>query len=842
MVKDLRYGLRVLLRNPLFTLVAAASLALGIGGAASVFTVLNAVLLRSLPVPNPQQLYVVEKVRPGAEPRWTQYSWPFVQQAREELSAKAELFASTTASGMQVRLTGPVDGPASERALVQLVSGEFFDVLRQQPQAGRLLTPGDNAAGAPAVAVISDAYWARRFDRSREAVGREIVLGGATLAIVGVARPSFFGAFVNVRNPDVWIPLVHQPDVRYASNASSSGRADTRQPWVPQAEIDWLHVFARVRDDADVPAVASALTVLHRRDAESRLEAANSAGRQQLEQEHVVLQPASAGMSHLRSDLSSPLLVLLAMVGVLLAITCGNVATLLLARASARDRELSIRMAIGANRWRVIRQLLAETLLLCAIGGGLGLLVAAWGADALLAMFARNTSIIDLDTSFDWRVVGFSLVITLAAGLGAGLLPAIRSTRLAPTDALKAQARQVGTGGGRRGTLVGRSLVAAQIAFCLLLLVISALFVRTMQSLLDTDIGYDRDQLLVSRMDVRSLGLSNDERQALYTRVTERLRALPGVASASLSLAGPLANSRRTSSLGVEGYTPAEGERLQTNEEVVTDEYFTTVGLRIVQGRGFTPEDRRPGSRSTVINATMARRFFPGGDAIGKRWSYGGQPGPESPVIVGVVEDARYLELRGATPNMVYRLSAAHPDDVLSNMEVRAAGRPEALLATVRQALEQAEPLLPVYDIVPLTERMNRTISNERLVAGLTTTFSAMALLLACLGLYGTISYGVARRVTELGLRMALGAKRGAVLWLVVREALTLVAIGTLLGLPLSYAAARGLTSQLHGVGAIDVPSYAAGIVALTVVATIAASIPAHRASRIDPMVALRAE
>ena len=839
MGRDFRYAIRVLLRSPLFTGVAALSLAIGIGGAATVFAVLNAVILRSLPIANPQQLYLAEKH--GAQEVTPRYSYVLFEQARNEVKGRAELFAATNATSMYVRIGGRTDPAAAERALVQLVSGEYFGVLRQRAQLGRLIEADDNASTASPVAVISDTFWDRRFRRARDVVGRELIIGGTSLTIVGVAAPEFFGPFLGVRNPEVWVPLIRQPEIRYAFTASSSGSADNRKPWAPQAEIEWLHMFARVAQSSDVVAVASALTLVHKRDALTRLDANNTDGRQQLDAQRVVLASARRGVSSMRSDLTAPLYVLLAMVGVLLAITCGNVASLLLARASAREREVAIRTAIGASRWRVVRQLLIETVVLSAVGGALGLLVATWGRDALILMFSRGSSLIDLDTSFDWRVLGFALLVTIISGLAAGVVPAIRGTRVAPTDALKAQARSVGAA-GRRGALVGKSLVTAQIAFCLLLLIVAGLFVRSMQSLLRTDVGYDREHLLVARLDVRSLGYSNEQRQALYDRVLERLRAVPGVMSASISLNGPLGTSERTGSLAVEGHTPSPGERLLTNEEIVTAGYFDNVGLRIVNGRDFSAEDRHTGVQNSIVNETFVRRFFPDGNALGKRWTYGNPVDASSPVIVGVVQNAKYVDVRGNPPNMIYRLSPASPDDVLGNLEVRTSRPPAQMVTTIRQVLAEAEPSLPVFDIVPLEERLNRGLSNDRLVASLTSVFGSIALVLACLGLYGTISYGVARRVTELGVRMALGANRGSVLWLVIREAMILVLIGAAVGFPLALAAGRAIGSLLHGVRPIDPLAFGVGAGLLMLVAGLAAYIPAHRASRIDPMVALRSE
>lgn len=838
-LRDLRYGARVLLRSPLFTLVAISSLAIGIGGAASVFTVLNAVLQRNLPVPDPQQLVAVEKVT--AAQRSPRYGWPQFEEARRELQGKAELAAFIYPSGMNVRVGSPSGSGPAERGMVQLVSGEFFPLLRQQPQMGRLLSPSDNETlGAHPVAVISDGYWDRQFRRAPDVVGKTIVINGAAFTIVGVTAPRFFGAIVAPRNPEIWVPLMMQTAVRYASNASNNSNADPRKPWPPQRGIEWLNVIGRVPNKADIPAIAATMTVMFQRDSRASATAPDADTLRRIEAQRVLLEPGARGVSGFRQDLSTPLLVLLAMVGVLLAIACGNVASLLISRANARDREIAIRLSIGAGRRRVIRQLLAETMLLALVGGGLGLLGAAWGRDVLVSMFARGSTLIDMDTSFDWRVLGFALAVTVITGLAAGIGPALRGTRVALAESLKSQGRSVGAEGGRRGALIGKVLVAAQIAFCLLLLVLATLFTRSMRSLLQIDVGYDREQILVARMDVRSMGYAAAERQALYSRILEKLSSLPGVTSASISLNGPLGTSQRTSSLGVEGYTPGPDEQLDTNEEITTDKYFETVGLKIVEGRGFQAEDKAPFAKASIVNQAMARRFFPKGSAIGKHWNYGGDFDDDAWVIVGVVEDAKYVNVRGASPNMIYRLSPSAPDDVLSNVEVRSSIPPSQLVTTMRRALAETEPGLPVYDVIPLEERLERGLSNDRLVANLTAVFGGVALLLACLGLYGTISYGVTRRVTELGVRMALGAGRTDVLWLVMREASLLVLAGAAIGVPLAYAAGRGVGTLLYGVRPLDAVAYLVAAGLLVLVGGIAAFLPAHRASRIDPMVALR--
>ena len=839
--RDLRYGARLLRRSAGFTFTAVFSLGLGIGGATAVFSLVNAIVLRTLPVPDPQELFMAEVQSPSHD-HGELLSGPTFEHVRDELASRkvGEVFAATGAVGMQLQ---PEGESTPGRGSVQLVSGEYFNALRQQPQVGRLLNPSDNRiVGAHPVAVISDGYWRHRLNGLPEAVGRQLLINGNSFTIVGVTRPRFFGTTLSLRGPDVWIPFMMQPVVRYSSNASNSGDADPRKPWPPQPQMEWLNVFARVPNGA-VASAADAFTSVHQRDRDAVLpKGSTEDDRAGIRKQRVVFVDASTGISGLRKGASQPLFVLLAMVGVLLVIACGNVAGLLLSRAAGREREIAIRLSIGAARSRLVRQLLAESLLLATAGGILGIIFAVWARDGLLGLLVNvttTTTPIDLNTGLDWHVLGFSLVISALTGLLCGVLPAVRGTRVPVSESLKQQSRgAVGTE-GRRGLLVGKILVAAQMAFCLLLLVVAGLFARSLRTLTQTDVGFDKEHILAARADVRGAGYTSDERQALYRRVVERLQTLPGVQSVSFSANGPLANSARISSMGVEGYTPGPGEHLRTNEEVVTDRYFETVGLKVIDGRPFGSGDRKPGSLTTIINATMAKRFFPGRSAIGKRWSYGGDIDKDSNVIVGVVEDARYLDLRDPPPNMAYHLAEASPDDVLSDIELRTTGAPGALAATVREVLAQAEPRLPVVEVIPLTDRIARGVSQDRMVARLTSIFGALALLLASLGLYGTISYGISRRVAELGLRMALGADRGMVLWMVLREALTLVGVGGLIGLPLAFVAGKAMGKLLFGVGAADPVSFALGAATLLGVAAVAAYLPAHRASRIEPMVAL---
>jgi predicted permease len=836
LIRDLRYAVRILFQNPGFTLVAAGSLALAIGGSMAVFTLLNAVVLRSLPVHEPDRVF--QALRATKNETVGRLAWPAIQRAQKELAGHAEIAAVSNIAGMQLVPEGRGAGKA-ERGTVQLVSGEYFEFLRQRPQRGRLLTGSDNVTvGAHAVAVISDSYWRRQLSASENAVGSSLTVNGTVFTVVGIAERQFFGTTLTVRSPDVWIPLVMQPVVRYAQNASSHDGADTRKPWPPQETIEWLSVFVRVPRETVPATVAAALTLQRQREAETFFSGGGFENMRDIVRgEKILLEPASRGLSPFRDNVSSSLFVLLAMMVVLLAIACGNVASLLIARASAREREIAIRLSIGAGRMQLVRQMLTESLLLGAGAGVAGVLLALWCRDALLKMFATTADLITMDISFDARVLTVAVGVSLMTGVACGILPAIRGTRVSLADALKAETR--GTSGGRRPLFVGKALVTLQMAFCLLALVVAALFVRSLRVLTSMDIGYDREQVVTARLDVRSLGYTPEQRQALYERLLDRMRQIPGVTSASLSLNGPLAGPQRIGGFGIEGYTPGQGERLSSNEEVVTEDYFATVGLRLLRGRLFGPEDHTLGNRNTIVNETIARRFFKNGDAIGKRWNWGSPVGPDAFVIVGVVEDARYVELRTPPPNMVYQLAAAQDDQVLSDLEIRTAGSAATITATVRQALAASEPHLPVLDVMPLSGRMAQRVSQDTLIARLTSIFSAIALFLACLGLYGTISYGINRRVPEIGLRMALGANRRSILGLILREALLLVILGATVGVPLAYVAGRSLRTMLYEIPPLDPIAYGAGGILLIAVSVLAAFLPARRASRIEPTVAL---
>ena len=828
---DLRFGARLLIRGPGFTTVAVLSLALGIGSSSAIFSVINAIVLRSLPIADPQDLHIAQAMEPEEVEQL--FPYPVVARAAELLAGRAQVAAqSSVESALIATREDGVGATPPEAAHLQLVAGDFFGTLRQHAQIGRLLGPDDNRnLGQHPVAVISDRYWSRRFGRSGRVLDTELIINGSSTAIVGVAAREFFGTTVDTEPPDVWAPAAMQAAFRFAGGYDRSG-GDLLKPWPSQPEIAWLRVMIRT-PAAGAPAAAEAMTLaLHRE---------SPPGGRAAETVPVTLLPGSRGFSPMRSELTTPLVVLLLAVGLLLAIACANIASLLLARATTRRREMAIRLSMGAGRGRLIRQLLTESLLLASIGGLLGLVLAGWGSTTLLTVLTRGGAVSSIDVRPDWRVMGLTFATSMATALAFGLLPALRGTRVPLAETLKAQARSVMGAAGHGGRIpLGKVLIAGQMAVAILLLLVAALFVRSFQALVHVDVGYDRDHVLVARIDPRSSGYTVADRPALYNRVFERLARLPGVVAVSAS--ATLFSGRNRGVFSIEGYTPARDEQMNTHKEWVTSDYFRTVGLAITQGRGFGPEDSANSRPVSVINETMARRYFRNQNPIGKRLSWGGSNFDKDGLeIVGVVEDARYNDVRAESPNMAYAL-VLQTERFVGNVEVRVAGNPTALATAVRNALRESEPRLAVGTIETLDTRVARSIGVDRLLAWLTMAFAAAALGLVCLGLYGTISYAVRRRTAELGIRIALGADSVAVQWLIVREALLLVLLGGAIGLPLAFLAARAVGSLLYATAPSDPVAYGTAVGVLVVVSAFAAYVPARRASRLDPMIALRTE
>lgn len=781
-------------------------------------------------------------------------------EMRDDVAGQAGVCAASPVTTMRLS-TRAADAVAADEdswLRTQLLTGDCFTVLGQRAQIGRLLTPADDRDGAPLAVVVSDRFWARRFARSPDALGRLIAINGSDFTIVGVTAPGFGGTRLELEPPEAWMSPMVQPHVRYGGAVSFDGTFNPDRPWPPQRGLAWLQLLVRVPDPARAAGVSARLHAMMQREELGRLTASsNASARARTEARRFLLAPAASGIgSWLREDTRRPLLLLSAFAGLLLLIACANLAGLLLARASGRQREMAVRLSMGASRARLARQLLTESAVLAAIGGALGLWLAGMAAPALLGLLAGGAGTVEtLDLRPAPRVLAFSIGITIATALLCGLLPALRGTRVALGDALKTQARGLvggaGFGGrfrfaraGASGRLpFGRLLVVSQIALAVLLLIVSGLFVRSLREIARVSTGIDEAQLVVGRVDPRAAGFGPEVRPLMQARVIERLRQLPGVSAVSLSMNGPMAGIRMRSSFVTAGYQPAPDETPTVQVEIVTPDHFRALGVSMRRGRAFSEQDRTDSRPVAIINDALARRYFAGRDPVGQRFGRG--PREPQVEIVGVVRDAHYNGRRDEPPALAYR-PAAQTDDVLTNLEVRVAGPAGVdashLLPAIRAAVREVAPGLPISSLQTFSTRAAAETRGDRALAALTTACGAAALLLACLGLYGTMAYAVARRTNEIGIRLALGADRGHVRRLMLGEAAGSMIAGLLVGLLLAAFAGRAIGAMLYGITPGDLTAHAGGVALLLAVTGAAAWLPARRAARLDPMAALRRE
>jgi predicted permease len=831
LVQDLRYGARLLRRSPGFTIVAVLSLALGIGANSAIFSLINAVLLKTLPVGNPEQLVLFAIV----SPRDTDVSFSY--PAYDDYRNLNAVFDGVAASGGTNRMTMVVHEPGAsaefEPVRAEKVSGNFFSVLGVGAVAGRTLTEADDRPGdARAVTVISYGFWNRRFGLDPSVVGKPITLGDLPFTIVGVAPPGFSGFEIGTK-PDLWWPL--QMETRFAPGTDMNQRGWT-----------WLRLMGRLRPGVSVAQARAAVNEPFQRElAETlrRREANNNkrltvAQRNEVLEQRLELQPGQTGWTKLRSQFQQPLLIVMTVVGLVLLVACANVATLLLARAAARHKEIAVRVALGASRARLVRQLLTESVLLAGMGGVLGLIVARWGAGLLLA-YVPNARWTSLDLDPDARMLGFTMVVSLLTGILFGLAPALRATTLALTPALKEQTSASGS-----HLTLNKMLVVSQVALSLFLLIGTGLFVRTLQNLRSVDLGFRPDPVTMFSLDT-GRGYDAARRAALYQRVLERLEAVPGVQVASLSAFGLLTGNSYGQRVLVEGYTPQPDENMSCSGMVVGPKFFETMGIPILRGRGFDTRDHQAvlegqsrAPRAAVINQTMARYFFGDADPIGRRFATPGKP--NDPIeIVGVAKDTKYRTVREQTPRAFYLPSLSSQGVVF---EVRTAGRLAGIGEIIRQTIRTLDPRVQVSEIRTMRDVVDESLVRERFLVTLSSFFSLFALLLASIGLYGVMSYSVARRTSEIGVRMALGATEDVVLWLVLRETLGMVLLGIAIGVPLALASTQLVSSLLYGLAATDPATMTVATLVLLTAAALAAYLPARRAARVDPIVALRSE
>jgi predicted permease len=835
LLHDVRYALRQLRRSPGFTTVALLTLALGIGATTGIFTLVDAVLLKSLPVPRPEQLFLVKQTDHTAEN--TRVSYPFFLHVRQQLPDTAVIGAMAWPDDFYIN--AGTEQP--ERALGQLVSGNYFQVFETWPFLGRLLTPTDDAKmTGSAVAVISYGYWQRRFAGDPGVIGRKVTVNDVPFSIVGVAARGFFGARAG-KEPDFWLPLTMQSDVRYHDHYSDIA-AEPLKPWIPQDRVFWLQPIVRVKEPAVLAQLTTVMNRVYRNDL---LEATQGVSDPDLlrwfQTVTLTLEPGQQGFANLRREFEQPLLLLMGMAVMVLLIACANIANLLLARAAAQQRGFAVRFSMGASRSRLIRQMLTECVLLSSFGGMLGIAV-AFGCTSVLPKWASTeTTPIPLNLTPDARILIFSVVVTMATGLLFGLAPALKSAHVDPASVLKGSAQSI-SGREARWSL-RKALVAVQVALSLVLLVGAGMFARTLGNYSKLNPGFDRDHLLSLHLDTHMVNYQASDFPSLYQRLTSQLEAIPGVRSASVTTCSIVSGCLDSTAIRIAPDNHYEGSRHgETQMNNVAPNYFETVGIGLLQGRVFATTDGPTSPKVAMVNQAFVRKFLSGGDAVGRRFSYADDAdAKDSFAIVGVVADARVNDIREAAPPVVYFPIAQAPGNI-DGLEVRTMADPQWIATQVRQAVAAVDHRIPIIDITTLNEEVKNNLTQQRLIARLTSIFGLLALGLACLGLYGVMSYIVERRTSEIGVRLALGSTRSAVLRLVLKETLLLITLGGVIGLALSIAAMHLATSFLFGLSPEDPATIGGALLLLLLVSVAAGFFPAWRAASIDPMQALRTE
>jgi predicted permease len=828
LVQDANYGVRAMRRSPGVTLVALLSLALGIGANTAIFSLMDAMLLRSLPVKEPGRLVLFgegldQGISDGFPNRWL-YSYPFYR----EMQKKNQVFSDVAAAfSMTDRIHGFVEGLRDAELMnIQLVSGTYFPMLGVQAELGRMLSEDDDRTeGGHPVAVVSNAWWTQNLARDASVLGKRLTIGSTVFSIVGVAPPEFFGTKVG-EAPDIWIPLSMQKEIP----PGWDGYHDEM--------FESLHLMARLKPSVNMAEANANANLLFQQILRGFATAPRTQENlQKLDKTRVELNSMATGFSRLRRQFSEPLKVLMAVVGLVLLIACANIANLLLARSTARARELSVRQALGAGRSRLIRQLLTESLVLALVGGAIGIAFASGASRLLVRMVSDGRQALQLGVPVDMRLLLFTLGVTLATALLFGTIPAFRATRLNLTDALK-DGRSL-SGAQAKGRLA-KALVVSQVALSLVLLVGAGLFVRSLVNLTNVDTGFQRENVIRMRVDPSSVGYQEDMRLiGMYRQIEERVSGLPGVLAASFSIF-TFNEGTWNNRIWVQGYLLGHSER-DVHHNAVGTGYFAAMGIPLLAGRTFGPADTATSPKVGVISETMARTLFPSGSPIGQRYGRGGPVHAGDIEVIGVVKDVKYNSLDEEKQLGDY-LPYTQNVRYLNDFEVRYTGDTDAAIGAIRQAIRDVDRTLPMSDVMTLDEQVARSTTNQRLVADFSAFFGVLAAFLSCIGIYGLMSYMVSRRTNEIGVRMALGAERGQVLWSVMRESLWLVALGIGIGVPAALAGSRLVSSMLYGLMANDQTSLLAGVGLLSVVATLAGYLPARRASLVDPMISLRYE
>jgi predicted permease len=831
LLQDLRFGMRMLVKNPGFTAVAVLTLALGIGANTAIFSLLNAVMLRDLPVRSPQQLVLLGEGRSaGSTDNFANtelYSFSFYRELRE----KNQVFSDVCAvlSLYFSKMHGAVAGSSQLEAFnVQLVSGSYFSFLGVEPMRGSTFTVSDDQpAGGHPVAMLSYSWWDRRFGHDPAAIGKTVTLGATDYTIIGITPPGFFGTTIG-ESPDVWIPLSMEKQVSPGWNG------------LEEKNFESLYILGRLKPGVSASAAQANINLLARQIWQGYAGGTLTKQLQDdLREARIELTPIAHGLPRIRYGASIPLQILMVVVGLVLLIACANIANLSLARATTREREIAVRMGVGASRSRLIRQMLTENVLLAFCGGALGVLLAEWAGNRLLAMIPHGADPLPLDVSPDTRVLLFTFVVSLCTAFLCGIAPALRATRVALTHSLQGGR---GVASVTTRTSLSKGLIVAQVAISLVLMSAAGLFLRTLENLSNIDTGFNKENVLLFGLDPSAVGYKEDLRVVnLYQQIEQRVSAMPGVHAASISFF-TFNQGGWTSNIAINGRSPTQEHDLLVSGNVVGPGYFTTMGIPLLLGRVFGPQDAAASPKVAVVNETFARRFFPGGSPIGRHFGIGGDAAHNNDIeVVGVVKAAKYMNLQERPFAAAYYPYTQHVQ-YLSDFEVRYTGSPDTMISEVRRAIGQVDRSLPVTYQGSMVEQVDHSMAGQALIARLSSFFGLLAAFLACIGIYGMMSYAVTRRTNEIGIRMALGAEKSRVLWMVMRESLMLVGAGVLIGILAALAAGRLVSNALYGLKATDPVTIGASALALIAVAALAGYLPARRAAKVDPMVALRYE
>ena len=833
-LQDVRYALRMLRKSPGFTTVAVITLALGIGANTAIFTVVNALLLKMLPVRDPQQLVVVGDPgrvnnRSTGSPRTDHFSYPLYKELRDHNSVFSGLCAASTDHG--IRLDAGQGGMSAEKVSGRLVSGNYFSVLGLEPAAGRLLAESDDTTiNANPVVVLGYGYWQRRFALSPSIIGKDIRLNDYSFTVVGVAPAGFDGDVVG-EEMAVYLPLSMQAEIM-------PGRY-----WLNSANASWLMLIGRLKPGETAVQAEANLNLVLQQGLKGNYGAfLSSDDREALRDPKTKIQVSAggAGLSELRVQYRIPLLLMMGIVGLVLLIACVNVANLLLARASGRQREIAVRLAIGANWRRLLQQLLTESIVLALLGGIIGSLLSIWGVRLLVRLFGSGTSLPLLP---DARVLAFAIAISLLTGILFGVAPTLRVLKAPLSPALKGSGRSASERSSRIGW--NKGLIAGQVALSLLVLFAASLLVRSLQKLLAQDFGYAHGSLVVARLDPLSAGYDSDTMKDLAQQLVSRVEGTPGVRAVTYSKNGLFAGTESDDAIIVPGFNATDDRQRTAREDFVGPDYFGIVGIPILEGRGIEAQDTANSTRTAVVNQALVKHFFQGQNPIGRQFKIDDPAWVDKPItIVGVSRDAKERDdsLRESVEPRFYLAFQQMDELVQIVLDVQVTGNAAAVAANLRREISATDPHVPISFVHSLDSLVNESIADQIALAKLSAFFGGLALLLACVGLYGVMSYTVAGRTREIGVRMALGAKPVDVLQLVMRDGMALVGVGLAIGVPVSLGSGNLLRSFLFDLKPTDPVSLTLVVFMLGMVAAVAALIPARRAARVDPMVALRYE